>query len=189
VENEIVVLVSITDGRNKVVEKVRVFVSDANDERPEFLGLPYIVNVPEDTEAGRSIFKVRAVDKDLGSGGSVTYFLQTSPKTKFTIDGHSGILRIKAGESLDYETSSTHFITVVAKDGGGKYNGRHQVMTSSATITINVLDAQDSPPSFVGTPYFGYVYEVSEPGSEIFTVTARDGDQINPRPIVYFLIN
>ncbi|KAK2866758.1 hypothetical protein Q7C36_002814 [Tachysurus vachellii] len=189
VENEIVVLVSITDGRNKVVEKVRVFVSDANDERPEFLGLPYIVNVPEDTEAGRSIFKVRAVDKDLGSGGSVTYFLQTSPKTKFTIDGHSGVLRIKAGESLDYETSSTHFITVVAKDGGGKYNGRHQVMTSSATITINVLDAQDSPPSFVGTPYFGYVYEVSEPGSEIFTVTARDGDQINPRPIIYSLVN
>lgn len=31
----------------QVVEKVRVFVSDANDERPEFLGLPYIVNVPE----------------------------------------------------------------------------------------------------------------------------------------------
>lgn len=32
--------------------------------------------VLKDTEAGRSIFKVRAVDKDLGSGGSVTYFLQ-----------------------------------------------------------------------------------------------------------------
>ncbi|XP_053496471.1 cadherin-related family member 1 [Ictalurus furcatus] len=189
VENEIVVLVSITDGRNKVVEKVRVFVSDANDEKPEFLSLPYIVNVPEDTEAGRSIFKVRAVDKDLGSGGSVTYFLQTSPKTKFTVDGHSGVLRIKAGEALDYETSSTHFITVVAKDGGGKYNGKHQVMTSSATVTINVLDAQDSPPNFVGTPYFGYVYEVSEPGSEIFTVSAKDGDQINPNPIHYSIIN
>ncbi|XP_060796354.1 cadherin-related family member 1 [Neoarius graeffei] len=189
VEDEIVVLVSITDGRNKVVEKVRVFVSDVNDEKPEFLSLPYIVNVPEDMEAGRSIFKVRAVDKDLGSGGSVTYFLQTSPKTKFTIDGHSGVLRIKVGVSLDYETSSTHFITVVAKDGGGKYNGKHQVMTSSATITINVLDAQDTPPTFVGTPYFGYVYEVSEPGSEIFTVSAKDGDQSHPNPIHYSLVN
>lgn len=38
-------------------------------------------------------------------------------------------------------------------------------MTSSAIITINVLDAQDSPPVFVGTPYFGYVYEVSVPVS------------------------
>lgn len=32
-------------------------------------------------------------------------------------------------------------------------------------ITVNVLDAQDMPPSFVGTPYFGYVYEVSVPVS------------------------
>lgn len=31
----------------QVVEKVRVFVSDVNDEKPEFLSLPYIVNVPE----------------------------------------------------------------------------------------------------------------------------------------------
>ncbi|KAL6475739.1 hypothetical protein MHYP_G00167790 [Metynnis hypsauchen] len=157
--------------------------------KPEFLNLPFIVSVPEDTEAGSSIFKVQAVDKDLGSGGSVTYFLQTTPNTKFTIDGHSGVLRIKPGEYLDYETSKTHFVTVVAKDGGGKYNGKHQVMTSSATITINVLDAQDSPPTFVGTPYFGYVYEVSVPGSEIFTVYAKDGDQGNPNPIQYSIVN
>ncbi|KAK1794145.1 hypothetical protein P4O66_011050, partial [Electrophorus voltai] len=167
VENDIAVLVSITDGRNKVVEKVQVLVSDANDEKPEFLNLPLIVSIPEDTEARSSIFKVEAVDKDLGAGGSVTYFLQTAPNTKFTIDGHSGILRIKPGESLDYETSKTHFVTVVAKDGGGRYNGKLQVMTSSATITINVLDAQDSPPIFMGTPYFGYVYEVSVPASEV----------------------
>lgn len=31
----------------QVVEKVHVFVSDANDEKPEFLSLPYVVNVPE----------------------------------------------------------------------------------------------------------------------------------------------
>ncbi|XP_036427570.1 cadherin-related family member 1 [Colossoma macropomum] len=189
VEDEIAVLVSITDGRNKVVEKGRVFVTDANDEKPEFLNLPFIVSVPEDAEAGSSIFKVQAVDKDLGSGGSVTYFLQTTPNTKFTIDGHSGVLRIKPGEYLDYETSKTHFVTVVAKDGGGKYNGKHQVMTSSATITINVLDAQDAPPTFVGTPYFGYVYEVSVPGSEIFTVFAKDGDQGNPNAIQYSIVN
>ncbi|XP_062859451.1 cadherin-related family member 1 [Trichomycterus rosablanca] len=189
VDDEISVLVSITDGRNQVVEKVRVFVSDANDEKPEFLHLPYIIDVPEDADAGSSIFKVQAVDKDLGSGGSVAYFLQTTGNTKFTIDGHSGVLRIKTGESLDFETSKTHFITVVAKDGGGKYNGKHQVMTSSATVTINVLDVQDSPPIFIETPYFGYVYEVSVPGSEIFTVSARDGDQGDPNQIHYSIIN
>ncbi|MEQ2271769.1 Cadherin- member 1, partial [Xenotaenia resolanae] len=74
-------------------------------------------------------------------------------------------------------------------DGGGKYKGKHQVLTSTATVTVNVLDAQDMPPSFVGTPYFGYIYEVSVPGSEIYTVSAKDGDQGNPNPIYYSIVN
>uniref|UniRef100_A0A672QC29 Photoreceptor cadherin n=1 Tax=Sinocyclocheilus grahami TaxID=75366 RepID=A0A672QC29_SINGR len=159
-QDEIEVFVSISDGLNKVAEKVSVFVMDANDERPQFpQNMPSI-----NTTSGSSIYKVQAVDRDAGSGGSVTYFLQSSePSTKFAIDHHSGVLRIKPGETLDYEKSRTHFITVVAKDGGGIYKGKQQVMSSSATLTINVIDAQDTPPVFVGTPYFGYVYEVSSP--------------------------
>uniref|UniRef100_A0A8C2K4V8 Photoreceptor cadherin n=1 Tax=Cyprinus carpio TaxID=7962 RepID=A0A8C2K4V8_CYPCA len=189
VQDEIVAFVTITDGRNKVVENVRVFITDANDEKPEFLNLPFVVDVPEDAASGSSIYRVQAIDRDLGSGGSVTYYLQSTPSTKFTIDGHSGVLRIRAGESLDYELSRTHFVTVVAKDGGGKYHGKYQVMTSTAIITINVLDTQDSPPLFVGTPYFGYVYEVSVPGSEIFTVFAKDGDQNNPNAMHYSILS
>ncbi|XP_034716416.1 cadherin-related family member 1-like isoform X3 [Etheostoma cragini] len=188
-QHEISALVSITDGRNKVVETVRVFVTDVNDEPPEFQNLPFIIDIPEDTAPGSSIYKVQAVDRDMGSGGSVSYYLQTSPFAKFTIDGNSGILRVKPGETLDYETTPTHFVVVVAKDGGGKYKGKHQVLTSTATMTINVRDAQDMPPSFIGTPYFGYVYEVSIPGSEIFTVYAKDGDQGNPNPIHYSIMN
>lgn len=56
---------------------------------------------------------------------------------------------------------------LVSQDGGGKYKGRHQVLSSTATITINVIDAQDMPPSFIGTPYFGYIYEVSVPVSPL----------------------
>ncbi|XP_016116434.1 cadherin-related family member 1-like isoform X1 [Sinocyclocheilus grahami] len=201
VQDEIVAFVTITDGRNKVVENVRVFITDANDEKPEFLDLPLVVDVPEDAASGSSIYRVQAVDRDLGSGGSVTYYLQetflhqlsfrlqSTPSTKFTIDGHSGALRIRSGESLDYEVSRTHFVTVVAKDGGGKYHGKYQVMTSTAIITINVLDTQDSPPVFVATPYFGFVYEVSVPGSEIFTVSAKDGDQNNPNTMHYSILS
>ncbi|XP_062852447.1 cadherin-related family member 1 [Trichomycterus rosablanca] len=185
-QDEIEVLVSISDGFNKVIEKVRVIVIDANDECPMFKNLPFILDVPENTPSGSSIFKVQAVDRDTGSGGSVTYFLQsTDPNTKFAVDRHSGVLRIKPGETLDYERSQTHFVMVVAKDGGGNYQGREQVMSSSATLTINVIDSQDSPPIFVGAPYYGYVYEVSSPGSEILTVSAKDGDVENPNSVVY----
>ncbi|KAK5882477.1 hypothetical protein CesoFtcFv8_021058 [Champsocephalus esox] len=145
-QDSIDVLVSITDGQSKVVERVTVFVMDANDEKPEFQNLPTIIEVLETTESGSSIYKVEAVDKDTGSGGSVNYFLQ---------------------------------------DGGGNFNGKEQFMSSSATLTINVIDAQDTPPAFIGTPYFGYVYEISLPGSEIFTVVAKDGDVGSPNPIQY----
>ncbi|XP_055006219.1 cadherin-related family member 1 [Boleophthalmus pectinirostris] len=188
-QDEISVSVSITDGRNKVVETARIFVTDANDEAPEFQNLPFIISIPEDAAAGTSVYKVEATDRDLGSGGSVSYFLQASSSVPFTIDPHSGILRVRPGETLDYETTPTHFITVIAKDGGGKYKGRHQVLSSSATVTVNLQDSQDTPPVFVGTPYFGYVYEVSVPGSEVFTVSARDGDQGNPNPMHYQILN
>ncbi|XP_063048086.1 cadherin-related family member 1 [Engraulis encrasicolus] len=186
IQDEIEVLVSITDGRNKVTEKVQVFVMDANDDKPQFQNMPAIVDVLESTLAGSSIYKVEAVDRDAGAGGSINYFIQsTDPNRKFSIDRHSGVLRIKQGEMLDFETSTTHFVTVVARDGGGNYKGKHQVLSAYATVTINVIDTQDTPPIFVGTPYFGYVYEVSSPGSEVFTVFAKDGDVGNPNPVVY----
>uniref|UniRef100_A0A674NDK3 Cadherin-related family member 1 n=1 Tax=Takifugu rubripes TaxID=31033 RepID=A0A674NDK3_TAKRU len=145
-----------------------------------FLFLPL-----QTTESGSSIYRVQAVDKDTGSGGSVTYYLQNPQSTLFTIDRHSGVVRIKAGEMLDYEKTKAHFVTVIVRDGGGNFNGREQFLSSSSTLTINVIDAQDTPPVFIGTPYFGYVYEISVPGSEIFTVIAKDGDVGNPNPIRY----
>ncbi|XP_053168649.1 cadherin-related family member 1 isoform X2 [Hemicordylus capensis] len=188
-EDEIEVVVSISDGLSTVAEKVRILVTDANDESPEFINTPYIVQVQESTPSGSSIFKIEAVDRDTGSGGSITYFLQNIRTNKFTIDRHSGVLRIKTGITLDYEKSRTHFVTVVAKDGGGKLRGNNKVFSATTTVTINVEDVQDTPPMFVGTPYYGYVYEDTLSGSEVITVVAIDGDRGKPNDIHYYLMN
>ncbi|XP_054839951.1 cadherin-related family member 1 [Eublepharis macularius] len=188
-EDEIEVVVSISDGLSKVSEKVRILVTDANDESPEFLNTPYIVQVLENTPSGSSIFKTEAVDRDTGSGGSITYFLQNVHTNKFTIDRHSGVLRIKTGITLDYEKSRTHFVTIVAKDGGGKLRGNNKVFSATTTVTVNVEDVQDTPPMFVGTPYYGYVYEDTLTGSEVMTVAAVDGDRGKPNSIHYTLLN
>uniref|UniRef100_A0A5F8GBE3 Cadherin-related family member 1 n=1 Tax=Monodelphis domestica TaxID=13616 RepID=A0A5F8GBE3_MONDO len=188
-EDEIEAIISISDGINRVSEKVLILVTDANDEAPQFINTPYIILVPEDTPAGSSIFKVQALDKDTGSGGSVTYFLQNLHSNKFTMDRHSGVLRISVGATLDYEKSRTHFITVLAKDGGGRLRGDYVVFSATTTITINVDDVQDTAPIFVGTPYYGYVYEDSHPGSEILTVVAVDGDRGNPNMVLYNFVN
>lgn len=41
--------------------------------------------------------------------------LQNPQSTLFAVDRHSGVLRIKSGEMLDYEKTKTHFVTVIAK--------------------------------------------------------------------------
>ncbi|KFW85647.1 Cadherin-related family member 1 [Manacus vitellinus] len=188
-EDEIEVIVSISDGLSTVSEKVRILVMDANDESPEFINTPYIVGVPENTPSSSSIFKIEAIDKDTGSGGSITYFLQNIHSNKFTIDRHSGVLRIKTGVTLDYEKSRTHFVVVVAKDGGGKLRGDNKVFSATTTVTINVEDVQDTPPMFIGTPYYGYVYEDTLAGSEVLTVVALDGDRGKPNSIHYCIVN
>lgn len=67
------------------------------------------------------------------------------------------------GHLIEYVSDHLYVSVCLFQDGGGKYHGKYQVMTSTAIVTINVLDTQDSPPVFVGTPYFGFVYEVSVP--------------------------
>ncbi|XP_026528520.1 cadherin-related family member 1 [Notechis scutatus] len=188
-QDEIEVLVNISDGLSTVAEKVRIVITDANDERPEFINTPYIVQVQENTPVGSSIFQIEAVDRDTGSGGSINYFLQNIHTNKFTIDRHSGVLRIKTGINLDYEKARTFFVTAVAKDGGGKLHGNHKVFSATTTITINVEDIQDTPPIFVGTPYYGYVYEDTLVGSEVITVVAIDGDRGKPNDIYYSIVN
>ncbi|XP_024598273.1 cadherin-related family member 1 [Neophocaena asiaeorientalis asiaeorientalis] len=188
-EDEIEAIVSISDGLNLVAEKVTILVTDANDEAPRFIQEPYIVQVPEDTPAGSSIAKVRAVDRDTGSGGSVTYFLKNPHCTKFSVDRHSGVLRLQAGATLDYEKAPAHFIAVVAKDGGGRLRGASVVLSATTTVTVNVEDVQDMAPVFVGTPYYGYVYQDTLPGSEVLTVVAMDGDRGKPNRVLYSLVN
>lgn len=37
------------------------------------------------------------------------------------------------------------------------------VLSATTTVTVNVEDVQDMAPIFVGTPYYGYVYEDTLP--------------------------
>lgn len=51
------------------------------------------------------------------------------------------------------------------QDGGGRLRGADVVFSATTTVTINVEDVQDMAPIFVGTPYYGYVYEDTLPVS------------------------
>lgn len=44
--------------------------------------------------------------------------LQSAQATVFAVDRHSGVLRLRAGATLDYEKARAHIVTVVAKVTG-----------------------------------------------------------------------
>lgn len=48
--------------------------------------------------------------------------MQSAQSTLFAIDRHSGVLRVKSGEMLDYEKAKTHFVIVIAKVLGVLYS-------------------------------------------------------------------
>ncbi|XP_032228562.2 suppressor of tumorigenicity 14 protein homolog isoform X2 [Nematostella vectensis] len=72
---------------------VMVKISDENDNYPIF-GLPsYHVRVPCNTTAGRTVYRVTAMDRDLGDNARIRYRLQ--PKNMyFTILPHTGKIRV-----------------------------------------------------------------------------------------------
>uniref|UniRef100_A0A4W5P0C7 Cadherin-related family member 1 n=1 Tax=Hucho hucho TaxID=62062 RepID=A0A4W5P0C7_9TELE len=166
---EILAYVSITDGRNKVVETVRVFVTDANDEQPEFQNLPFTVDVPEDTAAGSSIYRVQAVDKDMGSGGSVNYYLLVdhvhSPGSGSYIEEHV----LKQGGTCQIK----QFATVCP-------NEHCPGLTESSELDQS---------TFYQIFFMPFLYNLYLQGSEISTVFAKDGDEGNPNPIHYSITN
>ena len=49
--------------------------------------------------------------------------------------------------------------------------------TTLATVTVDIIDANDHPPQFLATPYSCTVKELAAPGTEIFSLWASDEDQ------------
>lgn len=65
---------------------------------------------------------------------------------------------------------------LLPQDGGGRLRGADVVFSATTTVTVNVEDVQDMAPVFVGTPYYGYVYEDTLPvgGCPLIPVSPPD---------------
>ncbi len=68
---------------------------------------------------------------------SLAYTLEGTDKDKFTIDGGSGQIRTKVGESYDRESDASHAVTVKADDGKGG--------TATIAVTLEVANAVEKP--------------------------------------------
>ncbi|WP_162243979.1 cadherin repeat domain-containing protein [Pseudorhodoferax sp. Leaf265] len=92
--------------------------------------------VPENATTGTVVgITAQAIDPD--GTAMVTYSLTDNAGGRFTIDASTGVVTVADGSLLDYETASSHQITVLATSSDGS--------TSSMSFTVALGDANEAP--------------------------------------------
>ena len=147
---------------------VTVKVLDATNLAPVFDVALYTPTIAENAATGSFVTWVHASDAD--ANDTLTYSIISGNSNKlFAIEDHNGTSgRITLKGTLDYETATSHTITVEARDSAGAI--------ATAKVTINVADANDNAPIFNKKTQDVMVLEVAAIGTTIATVTARDAD-------------
>ncbi|XP_014848327.1 PREDICTED: cadherin-23 isoform X2 [Poecilia mexicana] len=153
---------------------VYIRIVDENDNAPEFPEEEYVTVLSEGPDTvGATIATVTAIDPDEGLNGTLRYAIVRGNLIQtFNINSITG--RITAVKELDYEISNGHYALVItATDQCPKPALR---LTSSTTVSVNVLDVNDVTPTFP-RQYEG-PFEVTEgqPGPRVWTLKASDED-------------
>ncbi|XP_068141663.1 LOW QUALITY PROTEIN: cadherin-related tumor suppressor [Drosophila tropicalis] len=151
--------------------KVKVIITDVNDNAPEFLRGPYHVTLSEGSPEGTHIIHIFTQDADEGLNGDVYYSLFSGNEGgHFNLDGATGQLSL--ARHLDRESQDLHVLTIVARDAA-----LVQPLSSNTTITIVVLDENDNAPEFTQSSSEVSVPETSPIGTELMRFRASDADQ------------
>uniref|UniRef100_A0A671L6B0 Protocadherin-16 n=1 Tax=Sinocyclocheilus anshuiensis TaxID=1608454 RepID=A0A671L6B0_9TELE len=151
--------------------RVRITVSDVNDNAPVFLpSSSESLILPEDTRMGTVVYKVQAEDHDSGPNGLLSFDLFTGGAQRtFSIDRNSGQIRLIG--SLSYETMPRYDLKVIAKDSGAPQ------LSSTFTLVIHVQAENGQGPVFDSLTYRVELKESTPLNTRFLQVRAvnRDG--------------
>uniref|UniRef100_A0A2K5CTT1 Cadherin domain-containing protein n=1 Tax=Aotus nancymaae TaxID=37293 RepID=A0A2K5CTT1_AOTNA len=160
------------NGEPPLTSNVSVFLSviDQNDNSPVFTHNEYNFYVPESLAKHGTVGLITVSDPDYGENSAVTLSI-VDMNDYFTIDSETGV--IQPNISFDREKQESYTFYVKAEDGG------RVSRSSSAKVTINVVDVNDNKPVFI-VPPSNYSYELvlpsTNPDTEVFKVIAVDND-------------
>ena len=149
-------------------QEIVVHVLDENDNGPRFLHLPYIARVHENNRIGVPVINVTATDADSGQNGLVRYRLRGGSSEDVTLDHLTGLITTKV--AFNYENRRQIDVAIIAYDGGSKPR------SSTATVTIVILDRNDETPIFQQSSYTFDIKENRPAGTEVGKVNAADPD-------------
>lgn len=154
--------------RDKV--KVKIYITDVNDNAPQFLRTPYKVQISEGSMIDTQLIRVYTIDADEGLNGDVFYNIESGNVDGcFAIDDATG--QVTLARHLDRETIAAYKLVVVAHDAALKHR-----LSSTTTIQIDVLDENDNAPEFTQTNTQISVNETTQVGRELMRFRATDSD-------------
>ena len=147
---------------------------------PTATATPIPNRAPTGTTATRSIAENAAAGTKVGApvtttdpdGDTLRYTLTSNEfalKTGPLLSGDVGQIVVKAGATLDYETTTSYTVTVKASDGS---------LTTDIPVTINVTDVNEAP---VASNATRSIAENSDAGTTVgapVTTTDPDGDAL-----------
>ena len=158
-------------GEDTAIAILKITITDFNDNPPEFSTNVYngsvIENLDEAEFDSNVIVTLFATDIDSGENANITYFISTGGDS-FEVDQYTGEIRPK--KSFDREAISLYSVIVVAKDEGTPS------LSSSASVSIEIIDENDNPPSFAIQQYIITLADNSKPGTVLETIVADDPD-------------
>ncbi|XP_075923658.1 protocadherin Fat 1-like isoform X2 [Petromyzon marinus] len=159
------------DPRLSSTATVAVFLEDVNDNPPEFVPPNSKVRVREDLPPGTVVAWLETRDADLGANGQARYSLPDDGDGAFEVDKLSGVVRL--ARELDFESRELYDLTARAKD-----KGRPASLSATCSLVVEVVDVNENlhAPEFPSFVARASVREDVAIGTEVLTVSARDGD-------------
>uniref|UniRef100_A0A3P9I6A7 Si:dkey-1m11.5 n=1 Tax=Oryzias latipes TaxID=8090 RepID=A0A3P9I6A7_ORYLA len=180
-EDTLIITIAATDkGSPQMTSKMNftVHIEDVNDNDPQFLESNYSLSVREDISRGTSLFRVQANDQDIGRNGQVRYIL--TPAGPFVVDAVRGVVTVMS--ALDREKDSNYSFIIKAVDQGTVPR------STTASVSITVLDINDFAPRFVPETLTIHVKENEEEISQLTKqVSAVDEDLDINSQLIYLL--
>ncbi|KAM9850109.1 cadherin-related family member 2 [Aulostomus maculatus] len=164
-----------------------ISVEDVPDLNPQFLNLPITVRVEENSPVGLSVFEVLAIDPDRGLGYEIIFSIEHSTEDGlFKISSDGGVISVMS--SIDREVIGNE-VTLTIKAVESKPDIHGVYASTTANMTINILDVNDNKPEFykcddsgdepsctIASNFTAEVFEHS--GSVPINMMVKDMDQI-----------
>ena len=137
-----------------------IILVDVNDLAPEFIS-PNQTTIIENAPSNTVVMAIKAVDRDEGRNGYVEYSLEENG-LPFAVGAVDGLLRVSG--PLDREHRPNYTLQVSARDRGDPPK------SSSARVTVVVLDENDNSPNFDPRQYSATVAENASIGASVLQV-------------------